>query len=268
MLKDITLGQYYPGKSVLHRMDARVKILLTLALVVLVFFIETPIAYAVFTLFVMMLIKISSIKAKYIIKGIKPIIYVLMFTALLNLFMTNGETVYWSWGILKLTKEGVILAVKMIVRLVLLVITTSLLTYTTTPIVLTDGIEGVLSPFKIIGLPAHELAMMMTIAIRFVPTLIEETEKITKAQSARLSDIGEGNIFKKAKSLVPLLVPLFISAFRRADDLAVAMESRCYRGGKGRTKLHRLKMTKIDFFAFLCALLFGGVIVLLKMFGI
>lgn len=267
MLRDITLGQYFPGDSFLYKMDPRAKILLTIVYLVMIFVVSNYAGYVAVLLFLLIVIKSTDIPFKYILKGIKPIMIFIVFTAVLNLFMTGGDIV-WQWGILKITRQGINYAIFMVLRIVLLMTGTSMLTYTTSPIVLTDGIERLLSPFSKIGLPAHELAMMMTIALRFIPTLVEETDKIMKAQSARGADFESGNIFARAKSLVPLLVPLFISAFRRADELATAMECRCYQGGNNRTRMHQLKMTRVDFVACVFVTVFVAVIIIFNaMFG-
>lgn len=265
MLRDITLGQYFPGDSFLYKMDARVKILLTVVYLVLIFIVKNYAGYAAVLALLILIIKSTDIPFKYILKGIKPIMVFVIFTAVLNLFMTSGDII-WQWGFLKITYQGINYAVFMILRIVLLMAGTSMLTYTTSPITLTDGIERLLSPFSKIGLPAHELAMMMTIALRFIPTLIEETDKIMKAQSARGADFETGNIIQRAKSLVPLLVPLFIGAFRRADELATAMECRCYRGGTNRTRLHIMKTTKIDFAAVLIMAAFTAAVIVLNIY--
>lgn len=259
MLKDITLGQYYPVKSPVHKLDARVKILLSIAFMVAVFCVNGFVSYAVLAVFTAAIIKMSSIPFRFMLKGIKPIMFFIVFTAVLNVFLTSG-TVLWQLGFLKITREGLVYAAFMVIRIVFLVLGTSLLTYTTSPIQLTDGLEALLRPFSKIGLPSHELAMMMSIALRFIPTLLEETDKIMKAQTARGADFESGNIIKRAKALVPLLVPLFISAFRRADELATAMECRCYHGGNNRTKLHEPKLCKRDFYAALIFVMFIAVI--------
>lgn len=249
MFRDITIGQYIDGTSFLHKMDARVKILLSLFYIVMLFLISSPIAYGIVFLFTVFLIWISKVPLVYILRGIKPMIYILVFTAVINLFMTSGGKVLWTFpglSAVKITELGVKTAGIMIIRLVLLVVITSLLTLTTSPLMLTDGIEKILKPFEVIKVPAHEIAMMMTIAIRFIPTLSEEAGKIIMAQKARGADFESGNILKRAKAMIPLLVPLFISAFRRADDLAVAMDSRCYHGGKNRTRMKQMKMTMRD----------------------
>lgn len=265
MLRDITLGQYFPGDSFLYKMDARIKILLTAVYLVLIFIVKNYAGYAAVFMLLILIIKSTDIPFKYILKGIKPIMVFVVFTAVLNLFMTSGDII-WQWGFLKITYQGINYAIFMILRIVLLMAGTSMLTYTTSPITLTDGIERLLSPFSKIGLPAHELAMMMTIALRFIPTLIEETDKIMKAQSARGADFETGNIIQRAKSLVPLLVPLFISAFRRADELATAMECRCYRGGTNRTRLHIMKTTKVDLAAVLIMAAFTAAVIVLNIY--
>lgn len=252
MIKDITIGQYVPGESFIHKLDPRVKILLSLIYIINLFIINNFEGYIFVLAFTLAAILSSKVPFKYIYKGLKPILIILLITAFINIFMTtgnSGEAPLWQLGFLKIYKAGLILAAFMIIRLVFLVIGTSLLTLTTSPIELTDGIEKLLSPFRKIGLPAHELAMMMTIALRFIPTLIDETDKIMKAQMARGADFESGNIFRRSKSLIPLLVPLFVSSFRRADELAIAMEARCYRGGDGRTRMKILKMSSRDVMA-------------------
>lgn len=245
MLKDITIGQYYPTGSYIHKLDPRTKILVTFALIVGLFIINTFIPYTYIVGFILATVYISKIPFKYILKGLKPLRIIIIITFVINIFMTQGDVIA-SLGPLNVTIEGVHQAFFMAIRLILLVMGTSLLTLTTSPIALTDGIEHLLNPLKKIGVPAHELAMMMTIALRFIPTLLEETDKIMKAQMARGADFESGNIISRAKSLVPLLVPLFISAFRRADELAMAMEARCYRGGENRTRMKELNMTGRD----------------------
>lgn len=260
MLKDITLGQYYPGSSVIHRMDPRVKLVWTLFYIILLFFVTDFIGFAIYIVFTAAVIYISRIKVKFIFKGLRPILFLLIFTSVINIFMT-GETVIFKIGPLKATYEGVIFAAYMVLRLVLLVMGTSLLTFTTSPIMLTDAIERLLSPFSKIGVPSHAIAMMMTIAIRFIPTILEETDKIMKAQSSRGADFESGNIFRRAKAMTPLLIPLFVSAFRRADELATAMECRCYHGGEGRTRLRQLTITREDIISlFMMPVLLGLVI--------
>jgi len=263
MLKDITLGQYFPGKSLIHRLDARVKIILSILYLVIVFTIQNFWGYALLLLFTIAIIKISTVPIKFVAKGIKPLLFFIVLTAILNVFMTAGTPI-WSFWILTVTYEGLEYAVLMILRIVFLVLGTSMLTYTTSPIALTDGIEQLLKPFSKIGVPAHELAMMMTIALRFIPTLLEETDKIMKAQTARGADFESGNLMERAKALIPLLVPLFISAFRRADELAIAMECRCYRGGENRTRLNEPKASIIDFWAIITFVFMQAAIILLN----
>ncbi|MCG8501927.1 MAG: energy-coupling factor transporter transmembrane protein EcfT [Firmicutes bacterium] len=246
MIKDITLGQYFPGTSPVHRLDPRIKIILTLLYIFALFTIKNFTGYILFAAFTTTIIYISTIPVKYVFKGLKPLLFIIILTAFVNMFMTGGVTLF-TIGPLVATYEGVEIAVMMVLRLLFLIIGTSLLTFTTSPILLTDGIEKLLNPFKRIGVPAHELAMMMTIALRFIPTLLEETSKIMKAQMARGADFESGNLIKRAQGLVPLLVPLFISAFRRADELAIAMESRCYRGGDQRTRMKQLQLSKVDY---------------------
>ena len=255
MLKDITLGQFFPADSPIHRLDARIKIVLSIAFMFTVFFVGNIAGYISLALFVGTIILISTIPFKYILKGVKPLIFFIIFTALLNMFLTGGNVI-WQLGFIKITDEGIKYAVFMSLRIIFLVIGTSMLTYTTSPIELTDGMESLLRPVSKFGIPVHEIAMMMSIALRFIPTLIEETDKIMKAQIARGIDFESGNIIKRAKALIPILVPLFISAFRRADDLAIAMECRCYHGGENRTKLREPKLTKADFLASLIFLIF------------
>ncbi|MBE0068855.1 energy-coupling factor transporter transmembrane component T family protein [Thermoanaerobacterium thermosaccharolyticum] len=251
MLKNITIGQYIPGDTFIHRLDPRVKIILSIIFIISLFIITKFSGYVFISLFILGSIYISKIPLGYIFKGLKPILVILILTVGLNIFFTPGGILLASIGPLKITSNGVRLALFMGLRLIFLIVGTSLLTLTTSPIALTDGIESLLNPFRRIGMPAHELAMMMTIALRFIPTLLEETDKIMKAQIARGADFESGNLMKRAKNLIPLLVPLFISAFRRADELAVAMEARCYRGGFNRTKLKQLKVTTIDYIAIL-----------------
>jgi energy-coupling factor transport system permease protein len=237
-----------------------IKLILSAVYLVIIFLIKNFYGYGLLAAFTLFTIIISTVPLKFVLKGIKPLLWFIIFTAILNLFMTGG-TVIWQFGFLKLTKEGISFAVFMILRIVFLVLGTSLLTYTTSPIALTDGIERLLTPFGKMGLPTHELAMMMSIALRFIPTLLEETDKIMKAQMARGADFQSGNLIKRAKALIPLLVPLFISAFRRADELAIAMECRCYRGGKNRTRLNESKIGYPDIIACVFVLLFALAII-------
>lgn len=254
MLTDITLGQYYPGDSFLHRLDPRTKILCTMIFICSIFLANNWWSYGLVTLFTGSCIFISRVPWRMIWKSLRPLWLILVFTLMIHVLTTPGTEIF-SIGPIHVSEEGLRNGTLMTLRLVFLIAFSSLLTYTTSPIVLTDGIEALLMPFKRIGVPAHELAMMMTIALRFIPTLLEETDRIMKAQASRGADFTTGNLWQKAKGLIPLLVPLFISAFRRADDLATAMEARCYRGGEGRTKMHQLIYTKSDYAAF-CAILF------------
>jgi energy-coupling factor transport system permease protein len=250
MIKDITIGQYIPGDSFVHKLDPRLKIMISLLFIVDLFLVNNFQGYLYVIIFILATILIANLSFKYIYKGLKPILVLLLITAVLNIFMTSGKgPALFHLGFISVYKEGLIIAAFMIVRLVFLIIGTSILTLTTSPIELTDGIEKLLNPFKRIGVPAHELAMMMTIALRFIPTLMDETDKIMKAQMARGADFESGNLISRAKSLIPILVPLFISSFRRADELAMAMESRCYKGGEGRTRMKQLKITKEDYIA-------------------
>lgn len=257
MIKDITIGQYIPGDSYVHKLDPRIKIILSMLFVVGLFLVNDFRGYIFIIPFMFFTILISKLKFKYIYKGLKPIFILLMITGILNIFMIQGKNPPWfTFSFISIYKEGVYTATFMMLRLVFLIVGTSILTLTTSPIELTDGIENLLSPFKKIGIPAHELAMMMTIALRFIPTLIDETDKIMKAQMARGANFETGNIFTRAKNLIPLLVPLFISSFRRADELAMAMEARCYRGGEGRTRMKQLNMTYRDVIATFTSLIF------------
>lgn len=265
--KDITIGQYIPGDSPIHNLDPRVKILLSIVFIVSLFIVTNFTGYIYVTIYLLLVIYISKIDIRYMFKGLKPIMMILLITMALNMFLTPGKVI-WSYGILKLTREGLRLAVFMSIRLIFLILGTSLLTYTTSPILLTDGIEMLLSPFKRIGVPAHELAMMMTIALRFIPTLIDETDKIMKAQMARGADFESGNIMKRAKAMIPLLVPLFINAFRRADELAMAMEARCYRGGENRTRMKQFFIKRRDYVAVFSMILLIAAIIFDRFVGI
>lgn len=258
MIKDITIGQYLPGESIIHKLDPRVKIAISFVFIINIFIINKFIGYIPSLLFIIAAVLLSRIPPKFIFKGLKPIIAIVIITALINIFLTSGTVIY-SIGPLNITREGVKLAGFMVLRLVFLITGTSLLTLTTSPISLTDGIESLLNPLKKIGVPSHELAMMMTIALRFIPTLIDETDKIMKAQMARGADFESGNILNRAKNLIPLLVPLFISSFRRADELALAMEARCYRGGLNRTRMKQLKIESRDILTSIAAVLLVGV---------
>ena len=250
MLKDITLGQYFPGNTLAHRLDPRTKLTVTVLYIVALFSAHSVYAYAALILTLLVSVRVSRVGAKALLRGLKPVLFIIAFTAILNLFYTPGVELVHFW-IFRITVEGVRTAVTMMARITLLIMGTFLLTYTTSPIHLTDGLESLLGPLKKLRLPVHELAMMMSIALRFIPTLIEETDKIMSAQKARGADFESGSIFQRAKALVPLLVPLFVSAFRRADELATAMECRCYHGGDGRTKLHELHYAARDYLVLL-----------------
>ena len=266
MFKDIIIGQYVPGNSPLHKMNPPVKIIMTILYIVLLFILKNPISYVVFTIYTITLILISGVPFKMILKGLKPMLWIFIFTAVLNVFMTPGDTV-WALKIfkftLKITKEGIESGSLMVIRLLYLVMGTSLLTLTTSPLQLTDGIEKLLKPFNKIKVPSHEIAMMMTIALRFIPTLIEETDKIMSAQKARGADMETGSLIQKAKALIPVLIPLFVASFRHAEELALAMECRCYHGGEGRTRMKQLHMSIVDLYgSIFCVLFLAGVIVI------
>ena len=265
MLKNITLGQYYPVDSVIHRLDPRVKILLTMAMIVAVFLVRSLVGYALLLAFVYLVSRLAKVPFKLIIKGIKPLRFILILTFLLNLFLSAQGNILFQWRFITITDQGLRQSIHYSLRLVFLVLGTSLMTLTTSPIQLADGMELLLSPLKVIRFPAHELAMMMSIALRFIPTLLEETDKIMKAQMARGADFESGNLLRRAKAMIPLLVPLFVSAFRRASELAMAMEARCYHGGEGRTRLRVLKLTRPDLWASLAV---AGLIALIVLEGI
>ena len=265
MLKDITLGQFFPADTVVHRLDPRTKLLAVILYIVALFNAKGPLTYGIMIAVLAVCILLSKVEWKALTRGLKPVYIIVAFTALMNMFFTTGTPVADVWLLRHITFEGIVSAVQMILRIVLLIMGTFLMTYTTSPIALTDGLESLLSPLKKLRLPIHELAMMMSIALRFIPTLIEETDKIMSAQKARGADFETGNIFQRAKALVPILVPLFVSAFRRADELATAMECRCYHGGEGRTALRVLHMRSADWVALLLfAALAAGIIVLAK----
>ncbi len=267
MLKDITLGQYFPGNSVAHRLDPRTKLILTVLYIVGLFCAKSFVSYGLMVVLLIFSVKVSGVKPKALFRGLKPVLIIICFTAVLNLFYTPGEELVRFW-IFKITKEGIFTAFFMVLRIAMLIMGTFLLTYTTSPIALTDGMETLLGPLKKIKIPVHELAMMMSIALRFIPTLIEETDKIMSAQKARGADFENGSLIERAKALVPILVPLFISAFRRADELAVAMECRCYNGGEGKTRLHVLHYAKIDYVALTGSVLALVSVIVLGSFGL
>lgn len=247
MIRDITIGQYYPANSILHRLDPRVKIVCTLLYLISLFLFNNIWGYVIATVFLVSVIRLSKVPFKFIVKGLKPIILLLMITVVFNLFLTKTGTILFELWIFKITDEGIRIAGFMAIRLIYLILGSSLMTFTTTPNALTDGIEKLLWPLRKIKLPVHEIAMMMSIALRFIPILLEETDKIMKAQTARGADLESGNIIQKAKAMIPILVPLFVSAFRRAGDLAMAMEARCYHGGEGRTKMKPLIYRRKDY---------------------
>ena len=267
MIRDITIGQYYPADSVIHRLDPRTKLVGTLAFIISVFIFHTFWGYLVATLFLGGVIHLSRVPLKFIVRGLKTIFILLLFTIFFNIILTPGEAL-WSLGFLKVTKEGLVLAARMAIRLVYLVIGSSVMTLTTTPNQLTDGLERQLRPLNKIHVPVHEIAMMMSIALRFIPILLEETDKIMKAQIARGADFERGNLIQRAKNMVPLLVPLFISAFRRANDLAMAMEARCYHGGDHRTQMKPLKYSRRDRAAYACLAAYLAVAVVFRCVGI
>lgn len=264
MIKDITIGQYFPGKSAIHRLDPRIKILLTALYIVMLFLPNGFLGLGLGAIYLIIAFLLSGIPVKMMLKSIKPILPIIIFTGLLNLFFLDGGTVLLSLGFIKITSEGIHTMLFMAIRIIFLICGTSLLTYTTSPITLTDAIERILSPLQKIKIPAHEIAMMMTIALRFIPTLIEETDKIMSAQKARGADLESGSFLQRAKALIPILIPLFVSAFRRAEELALAMECRCYHGGEGRTRMRQLKTTRLDYIAIAFTALFIVAIVALN----
>ena len=268
MLKDITLGQYYPGDTLIHKLDPRTKLILTLLYIVALFTAVVYAGYALVFLFLATSILISRIRLKTILSGLKPLIIIVLITGILNLFYTKGEHLLVHFWRISIYWEGVETAIFMALRIMLLIAGTLLLTYTTSPLQLTDGLESLLNPLKKIHLPVHELAMMMSIALRFIPTLIEETDKIMSAQRARGADFETGGLIAKAKAMLPLLIPLFVSAFRRADELATAMESRCYHGGEGRTRMKQLKMARRDWIALAVGILLLALVILFRRMGI
>ncbi len=264
MIRDITIGQYYPTDSLLHRLDPRVKLIGTFAFIVSLFIFHSVYGYLVVLAFLAGIIKMSRVPFGYIVKGLKAIIVLLLFTLFFNIFLTPGEHILVRYGWIKITREGLQSAGFMALRLIYLILGSSLMTFTTTPNQLTDGLEKVLKPLNRIKVPVHEISMMMSIALRFIPILLEETDKIMKAQMARGADFESGGLLKRAKSLIPLLVPLFVSAFRRANDLAMAMEARCYRGGDGRTKMKPLRYHSRDYGAYVGLLVYVGIIITIR----
>ena len=268
MLKDITLGQYFPGTSVIHRLDPRTKLLGVILYIVALFLAKSWISYGVVLAFLILAVSVSKIPPKSIVSGMKPLVVILIFTGVLNLFYSDGGVVLVKIWKLTITSEGLTRAIFMTSRILMLISGTFLLTYTTSPIALTDGLESLLGPLKKLHVPVHELSMMMCIALRFIPTLIEETDKIMSAQKARGADFESGSLKDRIKALVPILVPLFISAFRRADELATAMECRCYHGGEGRTKMNLLRYGRNDFFAYGLGVLLLAAVIVLRRFGL
>lgn len=268
MLKDITLGQYFPGDTVIHKLDPRTKLILVIVYIAALFTAVEWLSYLVMLVVTVVCIAISKISLRTITKGLKPLVFIIILTGILNLFYTTGGTVLIDWWIITITSAGLKRSLFMVVRIMMLVTGTFLLTYTTSPIALTDGLEILLNPLKKIKIPVHEMSMMMSMALRFIPTLIEETDKIMSAQKARGADFETGKLVDRAKALLPILVPLFISAFRRADELAIAMESRCYHGGDGRTRMKVLHMERRDWIGLLLGLVLMAGIIVMKKFGL
>ena len=268
MLKDITLGQYFPGDTPVHKLDPRTKIVLTVVYIAAIFMVGSWGGYALCFAALAAVMAISHIRPRALIKGLKPLVFIICFTAILNLFFTTGDDILFRWGVLKVTYTGLERAIAMVLRVLLLVSGTFLLTFTTSPLAITDGLEKLLSPLKKLRVPVYELSLMMCIALRFIPTLIEETDRIMSAQKARGADLETGTLTERAKALLPLLIPLFVSAFRRADELALAMECRCYNGGEGRTRMKQLHMAARDAVAFALGALLVALILLLRRLGI
>lgn len=268
MLKDITLGQYFPGDTCIHRLDPRTKILLTTLYIVITFCARNVFSFVALFLSVALIVGVSRISFKTILRGIKPVLYIMVFTMILNILLTDGKDLLFRWGFIEVYREGVITALLVVVRIVVLIVGTSVfITYTTSPIELTDAIERLFSPLKKIGVPVHDFAMMMSLALRFIPTLIEETDRVMNAQKARGADFTTGSLAARVRALIPIIVPLFVSAYRRADELAVAMECRCYRGGQGRTKMKVLAMHPGDFAALFVFAAFLAAIILLNLYA-
>ena len=261
MIRDITIGQFYPADSLLHKMDPRVKLFGTMIYILALFLFKGFLGLGLITLFLAGVIRLSKVPFKFMTKGLKAMVVLVIITSVFNLLATPGDVVFWKWGTLQITDKGIINSVLMTVRLVYLILGTSLMTLTTTPNQLTDGLETALKPLNKVNVPVHSIAMMMSIALRFIPILIEETDKIMKAQMARCAEFEKGNLLQRAKNMVPLLVPLFVSAFRRADDLAMAMEARCYNGGEGRTKMKPLVYQKQDYIAYISLVCFLAVVI-------
>ena len=268
MLKDITLGQYFPGDTVAHRLDPRTKILLVVLYITALFCAKGVVTYAIMAAVLAVCVRISKVGLRSLVRGLKPVLFIIVFTGLLNLLFTPGDHYLVEWGFLRISDTGVRNAVFMVIRIMLLIMGTFLLTYTTSPIRLTDALEQLMGGLKRFHVPVHELSMMMSIALRFIPTLIEETDKIMSAQKARGADFESGNLIQKAKAMLPILVPLFVSAFRRADELATAMECRCYHGGEGRTKLQVLRYERRDYAALILGAAVCALVIVLRQFGI
>ncbi len=269
MIKDITIGQYFPGDTPIHNIDPRVKIILTFVYIIALFVVDNIFGFLVVLSLILSVILLAKLSFKIVLKGLKPIVMLVAFTSIINIFFTSGDPIIngLDWGMFTPTKQGLYNAVFVVIRVVLLIIGTSVLTYTTSPILLTDGMESLMNPLKYIKVPVHDISMMMTIALRFIPTLIEETDKIMSAQISRGADFETGGLIKKAKALIPILIPLFVSAFRRAEDLAIAMECRCYNGGKGRTRLRKYQLQTRDYISLLVMALFLASIILLNGIG-
>ena len=268
-MKSIALGQYYPASSVVHRIDPRAKVILATLYIICSFLCKNILSFAALIVSAVVLILLSRIPLRIVFQSLKPLIVILLFTVIINIFWTSGDTLLFEWRFIHIYLEGVMQAIFMIVRILILIIGTSmLLTYTTTPIALTDALERLLGPLKKLHVPVHEFAMMMTIALRFIPTLVDETEKIMSAQKARGTDFSSGSLLRRARALIPILIPLFVSAFRRAEELATAMECRCYRGGEGRTRMTILRYSPWDFVAIGLLVAFGTVLILLNRLGI
>ena len=268
MIGNVTLGQFFPGNSFLHKMDPRMKLILTLALIAVVFVSQGFLGFALILAFILAAALSSGIRLKFLVRGLKPILFIVVFTFILNVFFQSGGRVLFQWNFLKVTDQGLRMAFFLAARLILLVVCSQLLTLTTSPIALTDGMEALFRPLKKIGFPAHEIAMMMSIALRFIPTLMDEANKIMKAQMARGADFESGNLLQRARAMVPLLVPLFVGAFRRAEELALAMEARCYHGGEGRTRMRTLKFTWRDWVALGLTALLLLIVILFNVLGL
>ena len=268
MLKDITLGQYFPGDTIIHRLDPRTKLIWVVIFIAALFTARDYVSYALMIAVTVGLVAVSGVRPRNLLRGMKPLIFIICFTGILNLFYTRGGTTLFEWWIFTVTTAGIKRAVLMVIRIMMLICGTLLLTYTTSPMALTDGFEILLGPLKKLHVPIHEMSMMMSMALRFIPTLIEETDKIMSAQRARGADFDTGRLLERAKALLPLLVPLFVSAFRRADELAVAMESRCYHGGEGRTRMKQLRLVRRDYLALLAGAVLLAAAITLNVFGL